>query len=486
MGAPMLPLIGWAPDADPTAPGVIADCSNLIPSERGMVAAPTATAPAGVGVLAADARGAAVTTSTTGTRRVLVGTQTRLYELSGTTYTDVTRAAGVYVGAADNRWSFAQFGNATVATNDTDAMQASTSGVFADISGAPKARVVCAAANFVIAFNTSDGTYGDQSDRWWCSAINDHTSWTPSVTTQATTGRLIGDGGEITAAARLGQQVVAYKARSMFLGTYVGAPVVWQWDQVPGELGCVGPEAVVDIGGAHIFVGDDNIWLYDGTRPVPIAEGVVRRWFFDNSSATYRFRTIVSMDRQSNRVWIFFPSSGSGTGNPDRAIVYHLAKKTWGRADNAVQCALAYVGSGTTFDGANVTFNSAPAVSMDSPYWLAGGRVAAAITSGRQLVTLTGTVGASTLTTGDIGDDEQVTMLRRARLRFTDDPTSANAQGFRRQGAGAALVAAASASRNDTGFDLRQSGRWHRVTFTMSGDYEVTGMAVDITAAGRR
>ena len=35
-------LLGFAPDMDPTVPGVITDCTQLIPTERGMTAAPAA------------------------------------------------------------------------------------------------------------------------------------------------------------------------------------------------------------------------------------------------------------------------------------------------------------------------------------------------------------------------------------------------------------------------------------------------------------
>src|SRR5512138_1408784 len=110
----MNPLVGFAPDRDPTEPGVITDCTQLIPSEKGMVAAPSAV-DANADVLVADCRGAVVLKNTAGVRRTIAGTQSKLYELSGTSWADVS--TGTYTGSSENRWSFAQFGDAGLAAN---------------------------------------------------------------------------------------------------------------------------------------------------------------------------------------------------------------------------------------------------------------------------------------------------------------------------------------------------------------------------------
>jgi hypothetical protein len=125
----VIPLLGFTPDSEPTAPGIITDCTNLIPSEKGMVGGPTpGVSVVGLAALPASARGASVNTSTSGTRRTFAGTQTKLYELTGSTWTDVSRV-GDYTGSTENRWCFAQFGDAAIATNDTEKIQASVSGI---------------------------------------------------------------------------------------------------------------------------------------------------------------------------------------------------------------------------------------------------------------------------------------------------------------------------------------------------------------------
>jgi len=481
----MVPLIGFAPDMPPFTPGVITDCANVVPTNNGFAAARSLVAQ--MPALSAECRGAAVTADISGTRRLYAGTGTQLYVQDGSTWATVSRGGG-YTDGGDNLWSFAQFGNATVASNGLDTLQANISGgAFADISGAPKAKVVVASADFVLAFNTNDATYGAQGDRWWCSAFRAHTDWTPSVTTMATTGRLIGDGGDLTAACRMGSQVVAYKARSMFLGSFVGAPVVWQWDKVPGDVGCVGQRAVCDIGGPQFFVGEDHLYIFDGTRPLPVGVGVVRQWFFASLDSLYRDRTICVWDPTEGRVWILFVSTSSPDHKIDTALVYHLVRQSWGVAKIGIEAALQFFQSGTTMDGAPGTFGDAPVVSYDSALWASDSRQLALIDTTHTLTIASGPGLDSGMTTGDIGDDDVATMVRSLRLRYSVTPTSATVRGYTRAVASDSLtLVGASGPLADGKLDCRQSGRWHRFAISFVGDVEFNALKVDVSRAGMR
>jgi hypothetical protein len=484
---PAVKLLGFAPDRPPTEPGVMVNCTNIVPTEDGFAVGPSTAAVPGLGALAAACRGGVVATKADGSRRTIAGTQTRLYELTAGAWADVSRGLA-YTGSTENRWSFAQFGNVTLASNGTQIIQASTSGAFADVTGAPAAKVIFAVGDFTMALGTNEGTYGDQGDRWWCSGIFNHTTWAPSITTQANSGQLVGGGGNFTAGLALGEVAVAYKARGMWRGTYVGGAVTWQWDQIEGEQGAVGQEAVCDADGLHVFVGDDNIWVYDGVRAVPIGNKDVRQWFFTNSSPSYRYRTILSYERQNNRVWIFFPNAGSTDGTPDRALVFHMGTGRWGRADRSIQAAFGFVQPGVTFDTLNTvaaTFNALPA-SFDSQYWLAGGRSLAVIDTSNTLQTLTGTPVSGTFVTGDIGDDWLASRLSVARLRFMVAPTSASVTGVTLTNTGGTPVGGGAASLYNGAFYVRQAGRWHRLAFTLNGPAQFELLDHDLTPDGAR
>lgn len=480
-------LLGFSPDLDPTTPGVITACVNFIPYEAGMAGAPSASTPTSTPALAGACVGGVVITKLDDTRRIIAGTATKLYELSGGVWTDVSRA-GNYTGGADTRWSFTQFGNATIASNLTDTMQRSASGSFADIATAPKAKIVFSVGSFVMALNTSDATYGVSQNRWWCCATFDETNWTPSVTALCATGQLVSAPGQITAGGKLGDYAVAYKDKAIFLGQFVGAPSVWDWAQVPGgDAGCVGQDAWTDIGGAHFIVGQDNLWLFDGSRPVPIGVGQVREWFYANSNPSYRYKIQCIFDRQTNRVWIFYPSTNSTTLNS--AMVYHLATKQFGLATINIEAVLNYISAGVTIDGLSSissTIDGLSAYSFDSQFWLSGGRALSIFNTSHQLQLMTGASTSSSYTTGDMGDDDGVSLLSKIRVRFAPGfaPTTATAQVSSKMTEGDGLTIGDTHTLNDGKFDVLQAARFHRATISMTGDNRVLAMDATLKPMG--
>jgi len=481
----MTPLSGFLPDVDAATPGAIIDCTNVTPFARGMQGAPTAVTVDGVPALAAACRNAAVATKLDGTRRFFGGTAAKLYELSAGSWADVSRA-GNYTLGADDRWDFAQFGNATLACNKSTKIQRSNgSGAFSDIASAPKAMAIESASGFVVAFNTDDGTNNDY-DRWWCCGINDETTWAVSLTTQANSGRLVSSPGAITAAKSFGDQIVAYKDRSLYLGRYVGSPVVWQWDLILGDVGCVGVDAVTDIGGAgHVFVGRSDIMVFDGTRPQSIAEGAVRQWFYNNVSQAYLYRTTVLHDKQNNVVWIFYPDQSSG-GELNQALVFHLGTKRWGRCTQTIEGALNYVSAGATVDTLTGTIDTLPNVSFDSQYWLAGGRQLTVITSAHQLSTMTGVSVSSSMTLFDVGDDQIVSRLSRLRVGYQANPTTATVVGVVKMSRGEGGKTGGTGTYSAGKFDIRQSGRFHRLTVSQTGNWSAAVVDFDFANAGNR
>jgi hypothetical protein len=419
----------------------------------------------------------------------LAGTQTKLYELLAGAWSDLSGA--IYTGGTDTRWSFCQYGNSTLASNLSDTIQRSTgSGVaFASIATAPKAKIIFSVGAFVMALNTNDATYGSTPNRWWCCASFNETSWTPSVTTLATTGELVSSPGQITAGGKLGDYAVAYKDKAIHLGQFVGAPAVWDWQQIPGgDFGCVGQDAWCDIGGAHFVIGQDNIFLFDGSRPVPIGIGQVRQWFYDNSNPGYRYKTQCVYDRQNNRVFAWYCSTNSTT--LDHAIVYHVLTKQWGLITKSVESILNYISAGTTIDGLSsisATIDGLSGYSFDSQYWLSGGRALSVIDTSNQIQLMTGVSTSSSFTTGDAGDDDVVSLLSKIRIRFAPGyaPTTATCDTYTKMNEGEAITNVNNGvAINDGKFDVLQSGRFHRATFNFTGDVRVLAMGAVLTPQG--
>lgn len=479
----MQPLIGFGPDLDPTTPGVLTDCENIIPVPRGFAAAPSAES-AGLPALADACKGFVVARKLDDTNRLIAGTQTKLYERSGTTWADVSGAT--YTGGAENRWRFCQFGDVTIAVNRADAPQASTSGAFANLAGTPPKASICeTVAGFVMLFDINDSAYGfgDSPDRWWCSGLYNQATWAPSAATQAATGRLFDTQGKILAGRRLGSNIVVYKEKSMYLGVYQGPPFVWGWALVSSEIGCVSQEACVNIETAHLFASHDGFYAFDGTQPQPI-DDPVRQWYQQNLNLAYKHRVTALHDRARAMVIWYFPSLASSSGDPDKAAVYNYRSGRWGRADLSIEAAAEYVSSQITYDDLGnlyATYNDLPVISYDSPFWTAATFVPAVVDSSHRVMALSGASSASSLTTGDIGDDNTHSLLSRITPRFLTTPTAGSLTSYSREYAGAPLLPRKSAGMARGRFDLLQSARWHRVRLDFTGPMELSGIGWELS-----
>jgi hypothetical protein len=484
----VIPFLGFAPDTDPAAPGIITELSNVIPSLRGMKGGPTGGS-TGYAALAAECRGAAVLTKLDGTSRFIAGTATKLYEGASAAWTERTRGGGTpsnYTVGTAGRWRFAVFGNSVLAVDGrgADVLQRSPTDVFADVTG-PKADCIATNANFVMLASTNEAVHGDQSDRWWCSAILDETSWVESVATQCTSGRLVDAPGPILGLKALGSDFVAYKNMALFVGRYVGPPTVFAWIHIPGEIGAVSHESIVDIGPAHLFVGNDDIWQFDGSRPASL-NAPLREWFFRRLDKTNKHKVTALHDRYDGNVYWWYPTTTSGGALTD-AIVYSYKTNRWGALTLTIETALEWISDAMTYAGLGTlysTYADIPAISYDSPLWFAANKLPAYFDAAHTLKSLDGATGAASITTGDMGEDTVFSMLRRVRPNWKQAPTTASMTNYYRDDSGDNLTTDVTTAIVEQRFDVLRSARWHRFKFDTTGNFEVVGYTPDVVSDG--
>lgn len=474
----MIPFSKFAPDIDPTTPGVITACENLVPTVRGYKGGPSGV-DVGLNALAAAAVSAVGVTKLDATSRFIVGTATKLYEKNGTAWTDVSGAA--YSASASIPWRFAQFGNTTLAVNKQDVLQQSVTGAFAAVATAPKAAAMCVVNGFVMLANTNDGVNNDV-DRWWCSGYMDVTNWTPSIASQCASARLVDTPGAITCVKALGYDVVAYKDRSIYIGQYGGA-AVWSFRLIPGDAGCSSQEAIADIGNAHIFISHSDIYIFNGSTTAPIG-AVIREWFFNDLDPAFSLLIRHNHDRANSLLYFHYPRRGGG-GVLNGCIVYNYKSDKWGVAHRTIECAVEYVASGFDYDGIPMSdWDSWPAVSYDSAYWTASSLYPAYIGTDHKLYSLTGGSTSSSLTTGDYGSEDMYYLLRRVTPRYLTKPTSATMTNYTQTVHGGAWTEDATTTENNGRFDRMKSAPWHRAKFDFTGDVEISGVSADMKPSG--
>jgi hypothetical protein len=479
----MKPL-GFAPDLDPTTAGVLIGVTNAIPYESGMKGAPTGAIPASTPVLANSCRGAVIVTKLDDNRRLFAGTATKMYELVTGAWSDVS--GGSFTGGAETRWSFAQFGNSTLISNGVEAINRSSGANFSAIAGAPKAKIIFSVGTQVMALNTDDGTV--KNDGWHCCATYDETDWTPSIATLCASGRVVSTAGSFTAGGRLGDFAVGYKDRAIYLGQFVGAPTVWDWSQVAGgDAGCVGQDAWCDMNGSHFVVGIDNFYIFDGSRPIVVGDDFVRQWFYQNSNPAFRYKTQCVYDKQNNSVWVFYCHVSGEILN--RALVFHLKSKLWGRVETGCEAALNYISAGVTIDELpdfSLTIDGLSSYSFDSQFWLRGGRSLALFDLTHQLKSMTAPCDTSSITTGYLGDDDANTLLTQVRLRFSPSykPLTSVIETFTKMELGDSSTLTSSGQMSDGKFDVLDSARWHNATFNFTGDWRLLDISAKLQSDG--
>ena len=480
----LVELLGFAPDADPTIVGVLTNCSGVVPSLRGLKGAPGA-ADTPLASLAATCMGAAVLAKIDGTLRFIAGTAKNLYEAGASTWTDVSRAATYTASTSSGRWRFAQQGDVSLAADGADTIQASSSGAFSCISGAPVAAIVETVGKFVFALNTSSSAQGIQ----W-SALNNYTSWAASIATQAGSDTLVGTSGAITAGRKFGNTIIVYKKNSMFIGVYVGPPNIWQFDQIHGTAGALSQEVVVNIGTPenpkHIVMGEDDFYVYDGSRPVPIGTNRVKTHVF-GQLVTSRFAACMALhDKKNSLVYFYYPSID--TQFPNSCVVYNYRTDKWGVDDRQIEATVEYVAPALTYDGLGgryATYGDFPNVAYDAAFLGSTAVQPGVFNMSHMLKTLTGPASSTSLTTGDYGDDERFNTLTRIRPRFLTAPTTARLTNYYRDNTGAALQTDATTDLSSAGgFDVIRDARWHRLQMNFTGDWEMAGFHPDWEKSG--
>jgi hypothetical protein len=485
----MIKWLGYAPDVSEKQPGAWTTCDNVVPTTKGFAGAPAPQTGELNTAVATTVQGASIVRKLDDSIRVFVGTSSKLYEASTTSWTDRTRASGGdYTLGETTRWRFAQFNDNSLAISKSDTLQVSTTGAFSDVSGAPKAALIETARNFVVVANYDDGT--DTPNGWFCAALGSHSDWTPSVSTQCANGLISDTQGKITALKRFGEGLIAYKLNSMYIGVYVGPPSVWEWRLLPGQIGALSQEAVVDIGTTqsprHAFMGPDDFYIFDGARAVPVGTGRLKETFHNEINRTKQELATAIHDEDRSIIYWYYSSSDT-TNGLDKCVAWNYKTNTFGRANRNIQFAFDYITPSSTYvdvgDLASL-YGDLPETTYGTGFLAAVQPVPAVFSTGQVLQTLTGPCVTSTLTTGDHGDDDQFTLLHAAKVTYESNPTSSQMTNFYKLDSGDDDTQDQTVTASGDKFHVLRSARWHRLRFDFTGGWEGLGHRVGLRKDG--
>jgi len=403
---------------------------------------------------------------------------TRLFKLDTSDFSWDDISATTYSGTSG--WKFTQFGNSLIAANESNTMQyidVMSGTTFANIAvDAPKAKFVTVVRDFVVS-----GYQTANKSRIQWSGINNEKTWTTSATTQADF-QDVPDGGFVQGVTG-GEFGLVLLERSIVRMSYVGTPLIFQFDNIARNRGCFEPNSVIQWQGITYFLGDDGFYACDGQNLKNIGAEKVNRYFFNSLKESDLGNMSAAIDPINNLVVWGYPSVDTDY----RVLIYHIATGKWSYSDSSATRVAPVSTPSITLEGLDAFSASIDAlgVSLDSRNWL-GGKLLLLGIKGSKLITFTGAAKTATIETSDIespANQSMVTMIKP----IVDNGTGSASVASRLQLNQTVSFPSVTAANSENRIGTRSYGRYHRVKLEPSGDWTTAiGMDVDIQSAGTR
>ena len=432
---------------------------------------------------------AAVTnTSVNGTFNIDTVTSTTFtYSNAGTNITsgaDTGTVTFQYVTPTNQRWRFTQFGNVLIAANGGNRIQGfnvNSASNFSDLAAdAPQSRYVTIIRDFVVSGYVNDSTIRPNRVQW--SALGDESSWTNSATTQADF-QDIPDGGAVVGLTG-GEFGLVFMDRSIHRMSYVGSPLVFQFDNISRNQGCYEANSIIQYGGTSFFLSDNGFYACDGQQIIPIGNEKVNRYFFDDVDEGLLPLMSAAIDPARKLVIWAYASLSSAT--VDKLLIYNYEIGRWTSGTTTASRVATSSTPSFTLEGLDVFGNlDTIQTTFDSRIWL-GGKMQFAGVKDAKIVTFSGANNTAYIETGDIevpGATSAITMVKP----IVDNGSGNVALVSRRLLNEQVVFGSQTAANSENRVSIRGVGRYHRLQLTPTGLWKTAvGMDIDLNGLGTR
>lgn len=483
----------WKPDLQQFGVGNIADLNNVYPTATGyspMHEFVPVTDPIIEDDEPAVICGSATFVDEDGVNHTFAGTAEHLYKLDGTEWSDATPTGGL-TGGQDLRWRFAKYGNFVLATNYVDPVQCfdlATDTKFSVMSAtAPHARSIAVVNEFVVLIDTIDALDNERPNRvWWGPIADPRGTWVVDQTTMCDYQDM-GHGSYCTAIVG-GSSGTIFMRDSIIKMTFVGSPMVFQFDVLDNVHGCIGVDAVASFGDMIPFVSADGLFVLNSSSLQQIGLEKVDKYVLDRIPAEALVHSVVVIDARLKCVWFGIPNQ---EGILTEALVYHYPTQKWGKVDiSCVQSLHALATKGYTLeelDQIDRELDRLP-FSLDSVAYKGSTPIIGGFDYNGRLVYSYGDMSDGFIETADIPlqDHQRRTFAGRIRLGMDGDGCPSMKVATKQSLFDPVLYGPILEKTRVGDFAFRASGRYHRFFFNLSGTWDnLTGFDVDVTGEGR-
>jgi hypothetical protein len=445
-----LPFPEWQPDAAPTGE-TLSIAKNVVPIVNGY--SPVGAFQAITSTLGAQCSGGGAFADNNGQYTLLASHSFGLMRYTGSTW---TTAYGPFATA--QRWNFAQFGENVIYANGQGlGAYDLSSAVAGPLSGAPSNAIdVATVRDFVMSLT-------DDAQVVW-SAFNDSTGWTAG-TDQSDFQPLL-DGGP---AVRIvgGEYAIVLQKNTIRRVSYVGPPVIFQFDVISPEVGCLAPGSVTNVGRLIFFLSERGFEMCDGETVTPIADEKINRWFFAQFSRSDIGNMWAAVDPRRPIVMWAMP------GTPGLILCYNWVLKKWSHIETDVTCLFNVLTAATTLEAIDLLYPSGLEsinLSLDDPSF-AGGNPILIVGDGDNTL---GSLSGSNMEAMIRHPNVELTSGRRSRIRnirpVTDAISASVSVNAKMRAGDAESIVSTSEMRPNGKMPLRSNGRYNDITLTIPAE----------------
>ena len=381
-------------------------------------------------------------------------------------------------------WDFASFGDTVIATNGADKIQryvVGDNGNFADISQAPVCNTIAIVRDFVFAGYCD----GDSQKVQW-SDLNNESVWQSSDSNQADF-QILPTGGAVKAITG-GEFGIILQEKAITRASYIGTPLVFQFDQISDNTGCLTGKSAIQYSGTTYFLSESGFMACDGSTVKNIGSGKINNWFFESLDSTQLETMDVAIDPLKNLIVWNYPTTGRiPTDDERQLIMYNYETGRWTSGSTKSQVVAQLATQGRSLDSLvsdYPTLDTMP-LSLDSPLFI-GGEFAFCGAIKDKVCTFNLHNESTYLTTSDI--EQGVFSVATLAMPIVENG-SATFQVASRNNLNQNIVwSTDSVTSPENRADLRSGGRYHRLRVkpTGAGWTHAIGFDLTVTPQGQR
>ena len=309
-----------------------------------------------------------------GSNTLVIGSLNKLYRFDGTTVTNVTKTSDATNYSNSPRWQGAQLGTAMLMNNGAEAPQymLPSQTRFSDLPSWPSQLVtqcIKPFSSFLVMVGYELGStkkpytvrWSDEYDPSGIPGSYDITS----TTNLAGENVLGGNNGELVDQLTLNNSNILYAERGVFAMDFIGGTLVFAFRELFSDDGILNRGAVASIPNSHVVVGQNDIYIHDGSSKRSLVDNKVRRTFFNDLADTRSVFCQTIPD--SAEIYICYADQDAvDSQSANRALVYNYAQDAFTFIDLPNVRALTVA---DRMDTSGNWSNSAATWNQSSDYW---------------------------------------------------------------------------------------------------------------------